>query len=394
MTDPPLPTVDVIIAVRNEQRRIGSCLESLITQDYPAELINIFVVDNSSTDSTREVVREYPVHLLRESKSGSAAARNRAFAEGNGELIAYFDGHCIANPQWVSATAARFRDERVGGAQARIDYAATDPRVLGFIESSGLDSHDFVLDITVYGVHNVYPWMLSGNCMYRRSAVAAAGLFDEKLPACEDVDLAWKVVLSGYLLVDCPDASVVHWNDDNWQTFARKSWRQGRGSAVLARRYLRLGASNAFKPSMIWHRQRDRSLITLRYWGGYRYESARIRAGRSTALRQSRLPEVLPSTRPYFDWTGERRLQISTDVIYWPRGSSESIVIHNPTRSRIVLDGSANIIWRQIAVASSRVQTVGALVKEYGIQPDEAEEDIDDFVAELERTELIKIVDR
>ncbi|MEO7368441.1 MAG: glycosyltransferase, partial [Gemmatimonadaceae bacterium] len=67
MTELQLPTVDVIIAVRNEERRIGSCLQSLLAQDYPAELINIFVVDNNSTDGTREVVGRYPVKLLFES---------------------------------------------------------------------------------------------------------------------------------------------------------------------------------------------------------------------------------------------------------------------------------------------------------------------------------------
>ena len=88
MTELHLPTVDVIIAVRNEERRIGSCVQSLVAQDYPADLINIFVVDNNSTDETLDVVSRYPVKLLSESKSGSAAARNRAFAEGSGELVA------------------------------------------------------------------------------------------------------------------------------------------------------------------------------------------------------------------------------------------------------------------------------------------------------------------
>ena len=392
MTDQQLPTVDVIIAVHNEERRIGACIESLIAQDYPAGLVNIFVVDNNSTDATRDEVGRHPVTLLREPKAGSAAARNRAFREGHGELIAYFDGHCMANTQWISAMVEQFQDQRVGGAQARIDNAATDPRVLSYLENSGMDNYDHVLEDTVYGTHNVYPWILSGNCMYRRSAVETAGLFDEKLPACEDVDLAWKVVLSGYLLVDCPGASVVHWNDDDWQSFARKSWRQGRGSAVLAKRYLPLGARNAFQPSMIWHKGRDRSLVALKYWGGYRYESARISAGRSKTLRDARLPRVLPSTRPSFDWTTGQRLQISTDAIYWFRGRSTSIVVHNPSRSRIVLDVSANVIWRELAHESSRDEAVRALVLKYGIQRNEAESDLDEFVSELEKSGLIRVV--
>jgi hypothetical protein len=205
------------------------------------------------------------------------------------------------------------------------------------------------------------------------------------------VDIAWKVVLSGYLLVNCPDASVVHWNDDDWQKFVRKSWRQGRGSAVLARRYLPHGARNAFQPSMIWHKGRDRSLVALKYWGGYRYESARIAAGGSVAARDGELPRVAPETRPVFSWTDRKQVSISTDAIYWFRDDSVSIVVHNPSRSRIVLDQSADLIWRQIAACASREQTIQLLIAKYSITRRDAETDLDEFVDELAKCEILEI---
>jgi glycosyltransferase involved in cell wall biosynthesis len=389
-----LSSIDVIIAVRNEERRIGACIESLLSQDYPAELVNIFVVDNDSDDSTAEIVKRYPVTLLSETTPGSAAARNRAFSNSNGDLVAFFDGHCIANTRWISAMSEQFRDARVGGAQARIDNAATDSRVIAYLENSGMDNHDHVLEDTIYGTHNVYPWVLSGNCMYRRNAVEIAGRFDEQLPACEDVDLAWKVVLAGFLLVDCPGASVVHWNDDDWKKFARKSWRQGRGSAVLAKRYLPHGAKNAFQPSMIWHRGRDRSLVALKYWGGYRYEAARIAAGQSAAARDPRLPNVDPSLRPAFGWTDEMWFHISTGVIYWFRGEAVSILVQKSTRTRMVLDESADLIWRKLAVGASRAEVSRELMGRYGIDSNTAEADLDEFVSDLEKTGMLMRVSR
>jgi cellulose synthase/poly-beta-1,6-N-acetylglucosamine synthase-like glycosyltransferase len=387
-----LPTVDVILAVRNEAKRIGACIESLIAQDYPVQLVRIFVADNGSTDGTVEIASRYPVTVVREPKTGSAAARNRAMHESKADLIAFFDGHCIANKRWVSSMCARFEDLRVGGAQARIENAATDPRVIAYLQSSGMDNYDHVLEDTVYGTHNIYPWILSGNCMYRRDVIEKVGGFDEKLPACEDVDLAWKVVLSGYVLVNCPDASVVHWNDDDWQKFVKKSWRQGRGSAVLAKRYLPHGARNAFAPSVIWHKGRDRSLVALKYWGGYRYESARISAGRSAAARDTSLPDVSAETRPVFQWTDEKKMSISPDAVYWFRGDAVSIVVHNPSRSRIVLDASANLIWRQIARACSRDKTVRKLVESYRISRKDAETDLDEFVDELVKAGILNLV--
>lgn len=386
-----LPTVDVVLAVRNEERRIGACIESLLAQDYPQALVNIYVADNGSGDSTVEVASRYPVTVVRERKPGSAAARNHAIRDGKADLIAFFDGHVIANKRWISSMCARFEDLRVGGAQARIENAATDARVIAYLESSGMNSYDHVLEDTVYGTHNVYPWILSGNCMYRRDVLERAGGFDEKLPACEDVDLAWKVVLSGYLLVNCPDASVVHWNDDDWQSFVKKSWRQGRGSAVLAKRYLPHGARNAFQPSMIWHKGRDRSLVALKYWGGYRYESARIAAGRSIAGRNGDLPHVAAETRPVFSWTDRLQMSIAADAIYWFRNDSVSIVVHNPSRSRIVLDQSADLIWRQIAICASREQTIQMLIARYRITRRDAETDLDEFVDELGKAGILEI---
>ena len=388
-----LPTVDVVLAVRNEARRIGASIESLLAQDYPHALVKIFVADNGSDDETVEVASRYSVTVVREPKPGSAAARNSAIRNSKADLIAFFDGHCIANKHWISSMCARFEDLRVGGAQARIENAATDPRVIAYLQSSSMNSYDHVLEDTVYGTHNVYPWILSGNCMYRRDVVERVGGFDDKLPACEDVDLSWKVVLSGYLLVNCPDASVVHWNDDDWQKFVKKSWRQGRGSAVLAKRYLPHGARNAFQPSMIWHKGRDRSLVALKYWGGYRYESARIAAGRSKAARDEDLPLVAEETRPVFAWTDRRQMSISTDAIYWFRGDSVSIVVHNPSRSRIVLDQSADLIWRQIATCASREQTIQLLIAKYRITRHDAEIDLDEFVDELAKTGVL-VTDR
>ena len=51
-----LPTVSVIIPMRNEEQYIGGCLESVINQDYPKELMEVLVVDGMSDDSSSEIV--------------------------------------------------------------------------------------------------------------------------------------------------------------------------------------------------------------------------------------------------------------------------------------------------------------------------------------------------
>ena len=385
--------MDVIICVRNEARRIASCIESLIAQDYPEELVTIFVVDNGSSDGTEDIVRDFPVTLLEERMKGSAAARNRAFVEGSGHLVAFLDGHCVANNGWISAMATQFADLRIGGVQACINNTATDSRVLGYLTGSGMVDNDRVLEDTVQGMRNVYPWILSGNCMYRRNVLERVSGFDATLPACEDVDLAWKVVLSGYLLKYCGEASVIHYNDDDWGAFAKKSWRQGRGSAVLARRYLPHGARNAFEPAMIWGNGRNRSLIALRYWAGYRYETARL-SGKSLSAADKPLPTIDESTRRPFAWTETDSLSISTDVVYWLPSSTTTTIVHSPSRSRIVLDETANFIWRRLASGATRDAIARDIVTSYGINSTDAVNDVDEFVSELLQLDILRSAPR
>ncbi len=386
------PTVDVVIAVRNEAAKLGACLESLLAQDYPSSLVNIFVVDNGSTDGTIALATRYPVTLLHEARKGPAAARNRAVKAGSGELVAFFDGHCIANEQWISAMSACLDDRRVGGAQAKIQNTAANARVQRHLESSEMTDNRRVLDDTVKGTQNIYPWILSGNCMYRRDAMDLAGGFDESLPACEDVDLAWKVVLCGYLLVSCDGAAVIHWNGDTWKSFVRKSWVQGRGAAVLARRYLPLGARNAFRPAMMWGNGGDRSRIAVRYWAGYKYESARLAIGVTRTAASAPLPHTSIDTRSWFQWTETRTIRISLDAIYWFPDQSSSIVVHNPSRSRIVLEGSADLIWRYLALGQSRVEIASGMAAVYNVDVATATSDLDVFVGELLESEVLELV--
>src|SRR5678815_1878162 len=89
------PRVDIIIAARNEERYLGFCLDALREQDYPTELLKIYLVDNGSTDRTVRIAQEFGINVLIEPKRGAAAARNAGLAQSNAELVGFVDAHCI-----------------------------------------------------------------------------------------------------------------------------------------------------------------------------------------------------------------------------------------------------------------------------------------------------------
>jgi GT2 family glycosyltransferase len=381
MRDVTAPPVDIIIAVRNEEQRLGACLESFLDQDYTGP-VRIIVVDNGSTDSTREVCGRFPVELLVEEKPGPGAARNTGWKSGTAELVAFIDGHCVASRPWVREMVARFADRRVGAAQAEIMNSASDDHVERYLATSGTSDPDSILDDTVRGQRNIYPWVLSGNCVFTREVLEHVGGFDETLPACEDVDISWKAVLSGYLLEYAPAAEVVHWNDDAWDSFVQKAVSKGRGAAVRAHRYLPHGARKAFAPFSRADTDPDTAAIEQAYRSGYELEEQRILAGEVSNV-EIPLPGVRAELRPQFDWTGDVSLSISPDSIYWLRDDAQTIVIHHPSKSRVVLDGTADFVWRRFSSGMNRDQLVNEISKRYHLPPEKAMRDCDDFVLEL-----------
>jgi cellulose synthase/poly-beta-1,6-N-acetylglucosamine synthase-like glycosyltransferase len=378
------PSVDIIIAARNEERFLGSCLDALKAQNYPTELIQVYVIDNSSSDNTARIAVQHGANVSHEPKRGAAAARNLGLGRSNGQLVGFLDAHCIPDQDWVRLMAERCQIDGVGGCQGWIENKSINPHVQRYLNQSGAFSNERVLADTVSGKRNVYPWILGGNCMYRREALIEAGFFSEGLEACEDVDLAWRVVLLGYQLSYVAQAKLVHYDCGSWHAFLKKGIRYGRGAAVLASIYEPHGASEKFVPEQIWSTKPERLLSGLYYWAGYRAMQWQLKLGlkRTPMVRIPRT--VLKKFRRAFFWTSKVSLLISNDVIFWFRDDENtSVIIHLPTKLRVVLDLVGDFIWRQLVKGIQRDKLIQNLVTHYGVAHVTARTDLDDFIEEL-----------
>ena len=98
-----MPLVSVILPVYNRAASVARAIDSVLAQTYePLELI---VVDDGSTDRTRDVVRQFApgVTLVEQEHAGAYAARNRGIAHARGELIAFID----SDDAWLPEKLAR-----------------------------------------------------------------------------------------------------------------------------------------------------------------------------------------------------------------------------------------------------------------------------------------------
>ncbi len=113
--------ISVVIPALNEEEYIGQCLSSLCAQSYPAELYEIIVADNASTDRTAEISRGFGVKVVHEPQRGVGWTRHRGAQEARGEIIAGTDADTIAPPTWLQQIARAFRsDETLGAVTGRI----------------------------------------------------------------------------------------------------------------------------------------------------------------------------------------------------------------------------------------------------------------------------------
>ncbi len=111
----------MIIPVRNRPREIEDCLFSLGKLDYPESKIEIIVVDDASTDHTPQVASEFPVRLisLRDNRQ-APYCRNLAAKNAIGEILAFIDSDCLADPFWLKELISAFKDARVAAVGGRV----------------------------------------------------------------------------------------------------------------------------------------------------------------------------------------------------------------------------------------------------------------------------------
>jgi len=384
--------VDVVIAARNESARLGECLAALAAQDYADGPIRVVVVDDGSTDGTAEVGRRAGATVVRAGAGagagagGPAAARNAGLRLADAPFVAFLDAHSIPAPNWVSAMISRFADPQLGGCQPTIENRATDRRVDAYLVASGRYSNAELVETTVWGKRSLYPWLLTGNCMYRRAALEDAGHFDETLAASEDVDLSWRVVLAGWLLGYEPATGIVHHEGKEWSAFLRKGWRYGRGAAQLTAAYAAHGAERRFRPQGLRRPGRAETASNLYYWAGFTFE--RFGGRRRPSLRP--VADVRRFRDP-FRWTEATTLRISRRSVYWFREST-AIVVQFDRHERVVLDGVGAFVWRRLARGAPRDAVIAAVVDTYGVSPATAAADLDDLVEELQAIRLLELV--
>ncbi len=207
-----LPRVTVQLPIYNERYVVERLLEETAKIDYPRELLQIQVLDDSTDDThpfTRSLVEDYrdagrPIEYIhRENRHGfKAGALENGLKTATGEIVAIFDADFVPPRDFLHRTVHFFVDSKVGMVQTRWGYLNRHHSVLTEVQAMLLDGH-FVLEHIARAGGGLF-FNFNGTAgVLRKSMIEDSGGWQHDT-LTEDSDLSYRAQLKGWKFVYVP----------------------------------------------------------------------------------------------------------------------------------------------------------------------------------------------
>ena len=225
------PSISIIIPTRDRGKSVVECLESLYSQDYPADRVEMIVIDDGSRDDTRRLVSGFSCTLLTNPENrGQSYCRNLGAQRARHEILAFLDDDCVAGRTWLKDLAPYFQWAEAGAVGGHVD---------GYSNRSMLDRYE-----KEFSLLNLGRFMFRGvndrffvptcNMLVRKTAFVETGGIRETLHVGEDVDFCWRLRDAGWQAIYVPTGTVMHKHRNTFWKWMRRRADYGASEAVLS----------------------------------------------------------------------------------------------------------------------------------------------------------------
>jgi len=220
------PMVSVILPIRNEANYIARSLGAVLAQDYPADRMEVMVVDGMSTDGTREIVESMRsgsprVQIIDNTRRIAPTALNAAIARARGEILVRVDGHCEIERDYVRRCVEHLRNDEVDGVGGPLQTIGESFVARGI--AVAMSSTFGVGDSAFRTVSN--KTMLVDTVAfpaYTRNIVELVGFFDEELVRNQDDDYNYRLRKIGAKVLLAANVRARYYS----RSSIRSLWRQ------------------------------------------------------------------------------------------------------------------------------------------------------------------------
>jgi len=215
--------ISAVVCTYSNASLLRRTLDSLVKQTLPPQEYEIIVVDNNSTDNTREVVHgfqkrgSHQIHYVLETTQGLSAARNTGIQHSSGPIISFIDDDAEADPNWLAAVVEAFSQNPDAWAVGGNTFAIWDAKRPAWLKD------DFLSDLSIQDRGpdklklTVGENILGANCSFRREVFVEIGYFPtdlgrvgKSLLAGEEAELCQRIHLQGKGMYHIPDVVVFH----------------------------------------------------------------------------------------------------------------------------------------------------------------------------------------
>jgi len=229
---PVFPKVSVIVCSYNGGQTLEACLRSLKKLNYPD--YEVVLVDDGSKDNTREIVSHHPwVRTIHQPNMGLSVARNVGAAHATGEILAYTDSDCMADPDWLYyLVGTLLSGDYAGVGGPNISPPAQNWHQACVAAAPGGPSHVLLSDVVAEHIPGC-------NMAFHRWAFDKVGGFDpEYRKAGDDVDFCWRLQQEGQVIAFSPSAIVWHYRRFTLKAFRKQQEGYGEAESLLRFKHL------------------------------------------------------------------------------------------------------------------------------------------------------------
>ena len=261
--------VTAIVATQNRCRSLQTCLAHLWHSAEELGDCEVIVVDNGSSDGTREMVMELEaetpaiIRYMFEGRRGKSRALNTGIAAAKGEIIAFTDDDCYVSEKWFRSIANEFMDDSsLGGVGGQVElFNDRDARIS---LRSGQKK------MWVQSASDALYLLMGCNMAFRKQIFEKVGGFDCNLGpgtnvVAEDIDFLYRVYRSGEKLAYVPEITLQHDHGRSAAQAEKVNERYVRGRGALFGKHIRQG---------------DGMLVRQAYWEMRNRLQAAFRSGR------------------------------------------------------------------------------------------------------------------
>ena len=239
-----MPSFSIVVPVKNEERVIDRLLNSLSTLNYPLNKREIIIVEDGSTDKTKEICLNYTeeyenVKILHKNLSkGKPSALNFGLAHAKGDIVAIFDADNVPADDALVTVIEYFKDPKVAAVQGRT--ASINPKenmltqFIAYEEAVWCEAYLRGKDVLNLFVH------LKGSCQFiRRDVLQQLQGFDETVLS-EDMEISARLIENNYKIRYASDVVALQESPSSLKTLFQQRTRWFRGTMEVAFKYGRL----------------------------------------------------------------------------------------------------------------------------------------------------------